>query len=199
MAIDVVPTIAELLGLELTWDSDGAPIGSPEIAARGDAKVWYDIRSPFFPRLEGVIEFDGVANFPRADDRWIGPLTDADVPLAGLDELLDVDDVLGSPLGDLGDVNPLSIEIDRLDDLRRPESDEPALGVVTGRVPGAPSDAVVVLAVDGTFVAGSKLAVDSAGRDGRFAMLLPPGVLDAQNEIRAALDVDGELFELDVD
>ena len=74
MAIDLVPTIAELLGLEPTWALDGAVIGSAAITARGSTKVWYDIRDPFSPRLEGVVEFDDAATFPRAADRSIGPL-----------------------------------------------------------------------------------------------------------------------------
>ena len=84
-----------------------------------------------------------------------------------------------------------------MDELRRPPDGLP-LGVVTGRIDGAPADAEVVLAVDGTVVAGSKLSVDSEGVEGYFTMLLPPGVLDAENDIRAAVVDDDVVVELDV-
>ena len=47
-------------------------------------------------------------------------------------------------------------------------------------------------------MAGSKLAVDSDGVEGRFAMLLPAGTLEAENDIRAALVIDGVVVEGDV-
>lgn len=69
---------------------------------------------------------------------------------------------------------------------------------MTGRVRGVPRDAQLVIAVDGVVVGGSKLSTDSDGRDGRFSVLLPQGVLDGDNDIRAALVVDGEVHELEV-
>ena len=56
-----------------------------------------------------------------------------------------------------------------------------------------------MLAIDGVVVGGSELSTDSDGRAGRIAVLLPPGVLDAQNDVRAALVVDGEVRELQVE
>ena len=58
--------------------------------------------------------------------------------------------------------------------------------------------AKLVLAIDGIVVGGSELSTDSDGRSGRTAVLLPQGALDDENDIRAALLVDGEVLELGV-
>ena len=69
---------------------------------------------------------------------------------------------------------------------------------MTGRVPGAPSDAEVVIAINGVVVGGSKVSTDADGRDGWIAVLLPQDVLERENEVRVALVVDGEVRELEV-
>ena len=198
MAIDVVPTVAELLGRR-------ADVGH----RRGGTRIAGDLGAQE-PRSSGTtsdspsspagrrrrVRRRGDVSAPA--DRWIGPLDDPDDPLAALDELLDSGGMIGSDLDDARRDDLLTIEIDQLDELRRPPDDGAPLGVVTGRVEGAPPDAEVVLAVDGTVVAGSKLAVDSDGVEGRFAMLLPAGVSRAENEIRAAVVVDGGVIELDL-
>ena len=73
-----------------------------------------------------------------------------------------------------------------------PDGAAPRLVTGRRRTPGRPSDAEVVLAINGVVVGGSKLSTDSDGRDGRVAVLLPQGVLESENEVRAALVVDGE-------
>jgi hypothetical protein len=56
----------------------------------------------------------------------------------------------------------------------------------------------VVIAINGVVVGGSKLSTDSVGRDGYISVLLPQGVLGRENDVRAALVVDGGLHELQV-
>ena len=54
-------------------------------------------------------------------------------------------------------------------------------GLVTGQVVDAPADATDGrVAINGVVVGGSKLSTDSDGRDGRIAVLLPQGVLEAR-------------------
>ena len=70
--IDVTPTIADVLGLSLSWDADGAPAGSAEIRARGAAKAIHDL-GPFLGLREEVRFDDGDA-FATVGERWIrGP------------------------------------------------------------------------------------------------------------------------------
>lgn len=198
MAIDLVPTIADILGLPIDWEVDGAPAGSAAIDARGDSKMIYDLAGLSTVTLEEILEFSDTETFPSVPRGWIGPLSDPDDPLSALNDLLELDGVLGSRLDDLDVREGGGAEIERLPDLQRPPDDAVKLGLVTGRVRGVPRDAQLVIAVDGVVVGGSKLSTDSDGRDGRFSVLLPQGVLDGDNDIRAALVVDGEVHELEV-
>ena len=68
--------------------------------------------------------------------------------------------------------------------------------MVDGRVPDAPDDARLVLAIDGIVVGGSRFSTDSEGTGGQFSVLLPPGTLDEENDVRAALLVGDEVREL---
>jgi hypothetical protein len=198
MAFDLLPTIADVLDLPVSWDVDGAAAGSPAIAARGGEKLIYDITGLSQLEVEGILEWEDSDRFPSASDRWIGPLIDPADPLRGLNDRLTTDGVLGARLDELDLVPGGEAQIDALDSLRRPPADRPPLGLVTGRVPGAPRNAEVVIAINGVVVGGSKLSTDSDGRDGRIAVLLPQGVLGAENDIRAALLFDGEVRELEV-
>ncbi len=119
--------------------------------------------------------------------------------LAGLTRLLGLDDVLGRDLDDLRTGDGGTVEIGALDELRQLPTDKPPTGVVTGRVPRAPAGAQLVLAVNGVVVGGSELEADSDGVEGLFRVLLPQGVLRAENDIRAALVTDDGILELQLD
>jgi hypothetical protein len=198
-AIDLVPTIAQELGIPLPWETDGSPAGAPAILARGTAKRIGDFRGLAGVHLERWIDFDDATTFPMVDEqRSIGALTRLGDPLAGLVDHLGLETVVGRPLDDLDPDPPAgTLRIPSLDQLRHPSSGPPD-GLVSGRVPGAPSSARVVLAVDGEVVAGSELSVDSDGLDGRVLFLLPEGALAADNEIRAALLDGDQVIELNV-
>jgi hypothetical protein len=199
MSIDLVPTVADALGVPLTWEADGAAAGSPAIAARGTTKRIDDFRGLSQMRLEASIEFDDAATFPLVREGFIGPLTDPDDPHSGLVDLLGLEAVIGRRLDDLDPAAPRGVvRIPSLADLRRP-SGSPLLAVVTGRVRDAPPTAQVVIAVDGVVVAGSELSVDADGQDGRIFVLLPQGVLGPENEIRAALIDGDQVIELNVE
>jgi hypothetical protein len=194
MAVDVVPTLADLLDLDLSWDVDGSPIGSPAIAERGDEKVIYDMV------LNGDqadrVDFHDAEAFPRAAERWIGPLPDPGDPLSGLWELLRLDGVLGRDLDDVLTGAGGEAILDDLPGLAQPPPGEPRYGLMSGRVPDAPPGARVVLALDGTVVGGSELSTDAAGTSGRFVVLIPQGALRDRNDVRAALVTPGAVTEL---
>jgi hypothetical protein len=198
-SIDVLPTIADRLGLTPDWDVDGLPAGSAGIRARGDEKHIYDIAGASDLVLRGILDFSDAEDFPRADDRWIGPIDADDDVLAGLTRLLGLDDVLGRDLDDLRTGDGGTVQIDALDELRRLPTDRPPTGVVTGRASRAPAGSQLVLAVNGVVVGGSELEIDSDGVDGLFRVLLPQGVLRAENDIRAALVTADGIQELQVD
>jgi len=123
MAIDLVPTIADILGLPIDWEVDGAPAGSAALDARGDSKMIYDLAGLSTVTLEEILEFSDTETFPSVPRGWIGPLSDPDDPLSALNDLLELDGVLGSRLDDLDVREGGGAEIERLPDLQRPPDD----------------------------------------------------------------------------
>ena len=199
MGFDLVPTIADILDLPIDWEVDGAPAGSPEIAARGDTKVMYALEGFSTITIDEIIEYDDREEFSTVPDRWLGSLPDPDDPLSGLNALLDLDEVIGEDLDAvLAGSSEHTARIDELGLLEVPPEGAAPTGLVTGRLPDAPSGARFVLALDGIVVGGSFLSTDSVGDD-RFAVLLPQAVIGEAHAVRAALVVDGEVLEVAVE
>lgn len=187
MSVDVLPTIADVVGVDVGWSVDGYPADSTEIDRRGSTKQWVDLVNPFAPRELGRFEYDGEEIELRrgaSTTSW-DPLR----PVDGLAEFLDVTDVLGRPFDTTFSAPPRgTVSLVGIDDLREP-GDEPPLGFVSGVVSGHPSAAgtsIFVLSVNGTVVSGSPVYADAEGALHVKAML-PPHVLDTENEIRAGL------------
>jgi hypothetical protein len=197
MSVDLVPTIADLLGVRVDWEVDGVPVGSEAMRARGRAKYFYDYTNALAPELERVYRFDDGA-LPRARDRWIPRIGPDDDPLAGLTGRLDLDGVLGRRLDDLVPRRGGRAEVHRLGELRDPPDDTVPPGVVYGNVVEGPSEGTVVVAIDGTVVAGSP-RFEQDGRPGTFAALLPAESLRGRgNDVRIAIVDDDDVVELDL-
>jgi len=180
---DIVPTIADHLDLELGWDVDGAPLGSDEVVARDSTK--YAFRMPLDDAgqrtYDGRVEFDMVADAPKAANRWIAPISADDGQLAalhrwnGTEQYLgaDVNELIGAE-GDGGQViearMPLApnLDVDRFRDFGSP-------GVMQGEIKSdAPEVERVLVALGGEVVSGAP--VERAGEAERgFSVMLPPG------------------------
>lgn len=195
---DLVPTIASHLGVEMTWEPVGLPIGSPEQLDRGDEKEFYDFGEGggglVAAEFQGMIPYDGAARAPDGSEGWIRPITGDEDPIQGLLDLLGIHDHLGLRLDDtaVGESSGL-VTLDRLDDLRDPPSDSPP-GFVAGSLTDhrAEGDEIVLVEVNGQIVTGSPL-ITFSGRENRFFAMLPPDALgDDGNTIRLGiLDTTG--------
>lgn len=203
MAVDLLPTLAQIVGATADWEVDGFPVGSPAIADRGDRKLWYDFRDAFSPELHGTFEFSDIDHFPDAARRLVPPLTDPRDELSAMLSTLNIDDVFGK---DLDDLNPETrdsgelVRLDQLDDLQMPPPDEPPILVITGRLEGVPwavRGSVFVLEVNDEVVTGSRVSVDSNG-ELHIMALLRPDALTSDNDIRAALVTVLGVVELEV-
>ena len=197
--MDLLPTIADIVGIELPQPIDGAAMGSDAVAGRGTAKQIYDMIGFGGLRIREVIDFDDGEVFPTVGDRFIGPLTTPDDPLSALNANLGIEDLVGRPLDDVvtGSQDG-SVAINHLADLLDPGGSITS-ALVAGVVSGASDDARLLLAVDGVVVGGSELSTDSNGQTGRVAVLLPQGALEGAGEIRAALfDGAGQVREVEV-
>jgi hypothetical protein len=190
MAFDVLPTIADALDLDPTWEVEGHALGSPAQRGRGRRKVFHDV-GVVDQRREGrpVLEYDDGDVWPTVPDRHLGPLVDPADHLSALDALLPLPGLIGTPLDDLrprgtgGSISLIGVE-----ELQRPE-DAP-FGIAYGAVEGAREGDVVLLGIDGTVVAGSEVSTDTRGTE-RVAFVIPQGSLDHQNLISAVV-LDGD-------
>jgi hypothetical protein len=198
MTVDVLPTIADAIGLPVQWPVDGYPAGADEIEDRGSTKSIYKIEGPDGSReILEIVEFDDDDSFPRLEDRWIGAVGSGEDRLAPLFAHLDLEGILGASLDGLDPRAGGRAELSNDPAARDPDSGA-APGVIMGRVTDGATDGTLIMAVDGTIVSGSPV-FEHEGEPGWFALMVPEGALAGAGDIRLAL-VDGEtVTELAVD
>ena len=151
--------------------------------------------------LEQIIEFSDRDGFATVAGRArSATCLTPDDPIAPLNAILGIDGVVGRPLSELVDGQGGTAQIEALDEITRPPSGRPRIGVATGLGPGhtrrrgAPAR--------GQRDGGRRLpAVHHARRPAR-TVRRPPTAGRARgdsNEIRAAVLVDGVVRELTVE
>lgn len=172
MAIDLLPLLADLTNTEIDWDIDGSAPGSAAIAARGTEKYTFEIiSSDDGRRLSDRLPYDGAADFPTADDRWIRPSAPGDGELDALLDLLDNRDLIGASLDDLElEAEAGRVRVWGLDPLLDGDADPP-MAFVQGRVGEDLEPHEVLIAIDGTIVTGSEVFSTDGGPG--FLALLP--------------------------
>jgi hypothetical protein len=195
-ATDVAPTIADLLGVSLPWETDGSPAGSPAVEARGTAKYIHSFTDAFDYEFLGVVDYDDAEAFPAVLDRVPGPLGPDDARLAGLTRDVAGAELIGSSAEDAFGPSGGSASVDQLAALRDPDPAGPP-GEISGRVESAVPGATVLAAVGDRIVGVSEL-YPRDGEDGHFVVLLPIDALgSADNDIRLARrDPNGDITEL---
>lgn len=198
MSIDVVPTIADDLKIDLPWEVDGTSAHSPDLANRGTTKTFYRFENVFDPQLEEILEFDDESRFPDVPGRLLGPLDNPDDPLGALYTGTGMEALIGRHVESFTARRGGTARVLELDALRRPPTDDVPLGVVQGEILAGPEQGTAVLAVDGVVVAASPLMRDSAGVL-RYTMLLPDGALGPENDIRLVVVDQGVAAELALD
>jgi hypothetical protein len=165
--VDVFPTIASLAGITIPWPIDGVPADQPAVAARGDLKHFYRLKS-ILENDEEVVPVDGRAGLRNMTEGRFPAITAQDDAVRGLYKLAERGDLIGSPLATTGTTPPAAIEIDDRERLTR--ADKPVL-IVSGSVDDEISADHVIAAVDGTIVAVSP--VYELGGKRRFLFMLP--------------------------
>jgi hypothetical protein len=184
MGIDVLPTIADIMGIDVPWAMHGSAVGSSGMTERGDTKYIQRLGGSMSAGIyfEGFIDFED--EFPDIAQRWIPPGVES-YPLAALIGRLDVDELMGRSLDEVATGTDGSATVHGIARLEEP-GDESPLGWVQGSIVDPPDGGVVVVEVNGRIVTASAFY----GED-HFAALLPSGALDDTNQIRVAL-VDGD-------
>jgi hypothetical protein len=181
MSIDIVPTIADRLGLELPWAVDGVPIGE----RRDDTKVvqHHKMNALNPPEGENLLEIDD----PRP--RFETMLTFDQVEATGPDAVYrrtahgdlfgrDVDDVSVAAATDE------TIAVDRLGDIEDSVRDDPLAEIVGDA--SLPPGTTVAYAVNGTIGAVTEVAGPEGQRQALTIGLVPPPLFrDGGNELTA--------------
>jgi len=189
-SVDVLPTIADILDIDVPFEVEGHAAGSKGIEEQGDEKIFYDLIGPIGNKtLRGVVEFPD-EYLPAAADRWIAPIGPDDDPMSGLYEAFGLDDLIGEPLDAMITDQGGVATIPTLGQLQATADGAVPIGAVLGRV-AVPTTAegVVVAAVDDRIVAASPLH-EFGGEARSFTLLFPPDVVGT-GEVRMAL-VSGE-------
>ncbi len=196
---DVTPTIADLLGIGLPWETDGRPAGSDAVTARGEDKYVYSFGEPFDYEFLGVVDFDAESSFAELLGGRFPSIGPADDRLAGLYRDVPGRDLIGQSAGSIFGAPQGAATVVELDRLRTPDGDRPQLGEIAGQVDDVPDGATIVVAVNDRIVGVSPL-YQRAGDDNSFVVLLPTGALAPdRNEIRIGLRrTDGAVVELTV-
>lgn len=166
MSIDVLPTLADLLGIDLPWATDGHPAGSAAIRERGPSKYILGITRTFGHRaVEGIITFDQHEHAPSAADRWVAPARPGGDPLSTLLQSRGADEYLGRSLDELleRDAAPLEAAVYQRRAILEPPAG-PKAGWIHGAVRDAPDEALVLAEVKGTIVSASPSTTRGANR-----------------------------------
>ena len=190
-AIDILPTLADMLGVDIPWDVDGIPTDRAA-AERDDTKLLSDYNRGELSDAGGLplVELDGPVHFAEVlaadavehdgpDGVWMrtahGELFGRDV-----DEL----DVAAPATGDAG-----SVAVERLADLEGDAAD-PRLIEVLGLTELSPGT-VVAYALDGTVAALTEVGPGTQGGTRMAHALLPPDLFGPDGSELTAYVITG--------
>ena len=191
-SIDVVPTIADLIGVDIPWSVDGLAAGSDAQLARDDQKLFRRITDDADPNPSQDVEVDGAAGLADMLELAFPSIGPDDDPLAGLYGLSGHGDLIGQTYVPTGEVSRDTFGVDDLDRLR---SEEQLVMVLTGTVAGGRvDDDAVVAVVDDRIAAVAPVVFRNIGGSA-FALLLPLDRTTSLDQVRLALLRDGDLLD----
>ena len=184
--VDLVPTVADVIGLELPWDVDGLSLLDPARALRTDS-VMLGRKGPVRFGIDGSEKLEAAAAkevwFPGGDPWALTP--------PGWPEWL------GLSLSDMAtvDVPEVSVTVNQQDLLESLPPEPDTLPVyLSGEIVldrTATGEEVLVVSADGIVVAVTRV-FEPEGPSARFEVLIPPSVLHTgENDVVVWLADDG--------
>ncbi len=174
-ASDLLPTIADLLGVELPYESDGqSAVSAPDTSGE---KRYQRLQNPFQVEPDALLSIPTAENLQRVlTEPW--PEVDAEDPVAGFYARYELASLMGRPTSDLTVGSPAgSADFAQLAELRD-GTDGPLPAYLGGSIdaPGAGAEDWVVVAVDGT-VAGYSALFPGIDSETSFGLLLAEDVV----------------------
>ena len=194
--VDVVPTIADLLDVEMAWTPDGRSAFSDR--PRGTTKTFFQSRvNPFGvdvgPRVEVAATDGWEAVRGRTVDTFLGAARGGGTEGAGLRSWLvgPRPDLVGAPVSDLGRASATGVtaSIDRAGELGTVARSSGLLPVLlTGALGGAPAGGQTVLwSLDGRIAAVTPTYAEGGQAHAVAVMLPAPLVRDGANRLELFL------------
>lgn len=191
-SIDLLPTLASLVGVDVPWPVDGVVAGADDMAAGGDHKLFRRFESFADAHPSSDMDVDGAEGFAAMLDLAFPAIGPDDDPISALSGLSGQGDLVGQEY-------PATMDLPRdtfaVDDLSRLlDSDERVL-VLTGTVDdGDHRGEHVVAALDGRIVAVSPV-VDRPNGGPAFALLLPTDRDVDLPQVRLGLVTESEVLD----
>jgi hypothetical protein len=204
--VDELPTIADVLGVDVPWKLDGRSAFSDR--PRGDTKTFFQSKVNGFgvdvgPRTEVPAADGWHALRGRTVDRFLPPATDGDTDLRSW-SVGPRPELIGRPVGAFttGTASGATAVLDRageLADVDRSAAPLPAL--LTGRLDGGPDGPqTVVWALDSRVAAVTPTYADGDRPHAVAALMPEPLVHDGANQLRLyLLGAGDELLPVTVD
>ncbi len=187
MGVDLLPTIADLAGVNIPWKTDGVPAGDPAIDARGTDKQFFDFDNLGLV-LDRIIDFDQKKNRPSADNRLVGSVAAGDNPLLGLLGPIGGEKYLGRRVTGYRDNQAGTVKLD---------AGRTAVRLVGGRlnvqITDGPESGTVLLVVDGVVESMSPIQIG-----GRLSFFVLPEVAARGEQVDFVLVEGDDLAELSV-
>jgi hypothetical protein len=190
--IDIVPTIAELVGLELPWRVDGLAAGSDAQRGRGETKPFSSLSGQLSTEDERIFAIDASEGLAEVLDLAYPTVGEGDDLLAPLHSLSGHGALVGQTFEPDGQIASSTFDVD---DLERLQDGDERPFVLTGTVEGGVvgEDAVVAVA-DDRIVAVSPVVFRNIGGSA-FALLLPFDARVDLDELRLGLIRNGRLLD----
>lgn len=188
-AADLLPTVAAEVGVDIPWEVDGLPAGSPGIAERDSTKGLHAVGG----EVVDVLDFDSDDHRPTESDRHIGPIEPAEHSLAALLRAIGSDRWLGTTIDD-ADLEATG-ERASLDGANRfQDPSETQMGRLHGAVERPVEGDMVLLVLDGVVQSASPVSADGA-----FMFFVPAEVeIHAHLEVKLMVSRDGALVGLEL-
>lgn len=184
-AVDVLPTVANILDVPLDWPTDGLPAGHADLALRGSHKTVFpiDTTGKTVPlKLLPATTLRDNAAFPDASTRRLPSNLREGASVQKLNAKLGIESYAGKPVSALNATNGGSATIDEIEHLREPPPHLPRPGLVMGTVDDAREDDMLLLAINGQVITGSPLFTLN-NTPNTFMAMLPQGLLQARNKV----------------
>lgn len=175
MLIDVVPTMAEILGIEVPWQVDGISLVSEE--RRTHEKLFVNSLG------DGPVEIDGPTWFPRVLDGATDRLAEPEAGVAGLFRFGPHTELVGTRVaGHDVDLAAGRVRVDEADDYRSVDPDGATVpAIVSGEIDGVPgvgAGSAVAVAVNGV-IGGVSEVFPAPDRDAGFVTMVSPTLFRA--------------------